>query len=432
MTYFEAEYSRAGEVPPAEDYPAQRDGAVLLDGPGFHTDPHRLYTRMRGEHGPVVAVELLGGIPAWLVIGYRELHQVTTDPDLFTRDRTLWNQWSAIPPDWPLLPMVGPPGPGIYHCGNFEHRRHVAMVDSALESVDPFALRAVCEQLADRLIDGFCGRGQADVVSEFAEPLPILVLAWILGVPEGDGPRLARTMKALADGGGDALGAYQQFMDHMQQLLKEKQARPGDDLVSRMLAHREPFSDEEYRLDLQAITAAGHLPTADWIGNSVRLMLTDDRFAAALGGARHSIGQAMNEVLWEDTPNQILVGRWASRDTRLGEKTIYAGDMLLLGLAGANADPHIRQHTGDGAEPAHSGNAAHFAFGHGEFRCPYPAQQIAEIIARTGIEVLLDRLPDLDLAVSEYELQRRPSPFLRGTTSLPVVFTPVSAVGGRL
>lgn len=107
MTYFEAEHPRAGEIPHTEDYPAQRDGAVLLDGPGFHTDPHRLYTRMRGEHGPVVAVELQGGIPAWLVIGYRELHQVTTDPDLFTRDRTLWNQWPAIPPDWPLLPMVG-------------------------------------------------------------------------------------------------------------------------------------------------------------------------------------------------------------------------------------------------------------------------------------------------------------------------------------
>lgn len=199
-----------------------------------------------------------------------------------------------------------PLSPGIYHCGNIEHRRHVAMVDSALESVDPFALRAVCEQLADRLIDGFCGRGQADVVSEFAEPLPVLVLAWILGVPEGDGPRLARTMKALADGGVDALVAYQRFIDHMQRLLKEKQARPGDDLVSRMLAHPEPLSDEEYRLDLQAITAAGHLLTADWIGNSVRLMLTDDRYVLA-AGRPHPCFRCRRSTMSSQCPHALTI-----------------------------------------------------------------------------------------------------------------------------
>src|SRR5262249_26276295 len=164
---------------------------------------------------------------------------------------------------------------------------------------------------------------------------------------------------------------------------ESKKARPGADLTSRMLADPVPFTDQEYVLDLMAITAAGHLPTADWIANSMRLMLTDDRFAAALGGGRHSVGQAMNEVLWEDTPTQILAGRWAARDTRLGDKGIRAGDMLLLGLAAANADPHVRQQLAEGVAPAHAGNNAHFAFGYGEYRCPFPAQEIAEIIART-------------------------------------------------
>nr|MDT0525446.1 cytochrome P450 [Streptomyces sp. DSM 41633] len=62
-------------------------------------------------------------------------------------------------------------------------------------------------------------------------------------------------------------------------------------------------------------------------------------------------------------------------------------------------------------------------------RCPFPAQEIAEIIARTGIEVLLDRLPDLELAVPATELVRRPSAFLRGMTSRPVRFTPVRTTG---
>ncbi|NED90628.1 cytochrome P450, partial [Streptomyces sp. SID11233] len=68
---------------------------------------------------------------------------------------------------------------------------------------------------------------------------------------------------------------------------------------------------------------------ADWIGNSLRLMLTDSRFAASLFGGRNSIAEAMNEVLWEDTPTQNVAGRWASRDTRLGGRAIRAGDMLL-------------------------------------------------------------------------------------------------------
>ncbi|ATL67853.1 cytochrome P450 [Nocardia terpenica] len=405
---------------------------VPLSGPRFHTDPQRLYTQIRGEHGPVVPVELPGGFPAWLVIGYRELHQVTSDPGTFPRDVGLWNQWPHIPPDWPLLPMVGRPNmPSIYFTAGAEHRRHLAMVEPALESVDPFQVGSVCEQLADRLIDRFCGRGGADIIAEFASPLPVLALARIVGFPDEEGPRIAATMQALADGGADAQEAYGRFAQHMQSLVAAKQARPGDDVASRMLAYPAAFTDEEYALDLMAITAAGHLPTADWIGNSVRLMLTDTRFAAALGGARRSVREAMNEVLWEDTPTQILAGRWAARDTRLGDRAIRAGDMLLLGLAGANADPHVRQHLTDApGDAAYSGNSAHFAFSYGEYRCPFPAQQLAEIIAATGIEVLLDRLPDIDLAVPAQTLVRRPSAFLRGMTSLPVRFTPVRAVGG--
>lgn len=89
-------------------------GAVPLSGPGFQTEPQAVYRGMRRDHGPVVPVELPGGFPAWLVIGYRELHQVTSDGELFPRDVGLWNQWPHIPDDWPLLPMVGRPLPSIY------------------------------------------------------------------------------------------------------------------------------------------------------------------------------------------------------------------------------------------------------------------------------------------------------------------------------
>ncbi|MCX4095444.1 cytochrome P450 [Nocardia sp. alder85J] len=403
---------------------------VPLSGPVFHTDPHQLYGQMRREHGPVVSVELPGGIPAWLVIGYRELHQVLSDPELFPRNVALWNQWPNIPPDWPLLPMVGQPMPSIYFTAGAEHRRHVTMVEPALEAVDPFELRRVTEELADRLIDLFCGRGEADLIAAFAEPLPVYAIGRIVGVADEDVPDLAWTMKALADGGADALTAHQRFGEHTQKLVAAKRSRPGNDVTTRMLQYPGQFTDEEYALDLMAILAAAHLTTADWIGNSVRLMLVQDRFAAAFGGGRNSIAQAMNEVLWDDVPSQILAGRWASRDTRLAEKVIRSGDMLLLGLAGANTDPHIRQNLDDRGHTAYTGNNAHFGFSYGEYRCPFPAQQIGEIIARTGLEVLLDRLPDIQLAVSEATLARRPSVFQGGMTSLPVRFTAVRPLGG--
>ncbi|MFD6415143.1 cytochrome P450 [Streptomyces sp. NPDC060194] len=405
--------------------PVRGGSAVPLGGPRFVTDPETLYREMRRDEGPVVPVELPGGVPAWLVIGYREVHHVTTEAETFPRDVRLWNQWENIPDDWPLLPMVGRPLPSIYFTAGAEHRRHAAMVGPALEKVDPFALRGTCEEIADALIDAFCHRGRADLVPAYANLLPVRVLARLVGFPDAEGARIAELLTLLADGGPEAQEAQNEFGAHMGRLLAVKRRTPGDDVASRMLADPEPFGDEEYVLDLMAVTAAGHLPTADWIGNSVRLMLTDARFAASLTGGRHSVAQAMNEVLWEDTPTQILAGRWAARDVYLAGRRIRAGDLLLLGLAGANADPLIRQSLPTEGGSGQGGNSAHFSFSHGEYRCPFPAQEIAEIIARTGIEVLLDRLPDVGLSVPADTLVRRPSPFLRGMTSLPVRFTPV-------
>ncbi|ROQ59884.1 cytochrome P450 [Streptomyces sp. 840.1] len=404
-------------------------GAVPLSGPSFQTEPQAVYRAMRRDHGPVVPVELPGGFPAWLVIGYRELHQVTSDGELFPRDVGLWNQWEHIPDDWPLLPMVGRPLPSIYFSAGDEHRRHARMVGPALEGADPFEIRRHSEQLADRLIDAVCSRGAADLVADFCEPLPVLVLARLVGFPDDEGAGIARVLKDLADGGPGAQEAHLRFGEHMTRLVAAKRAEPGDDVTSRMLASPEAFTDEEYMLDLMAITAAGHLTTADWISNSLRLMLTEDEFAHSMAGGRRSVGETMNEVLWEDAPTQILAGRWAARDTRLGGHSIAAGDMLLLGLGAANTDPLIRQSLSGGGPCAQGGNGAHLAFSHGEYRCPFPAQEIAETIARTGIEVLLDRLPDLELRVPVPDLVRRPSAFLRGTTSLPVRFTPVRTTG---
>ncbi|MEV7779655.1 cytochrome P450 [Kitasatospora sp. NPDC088351] len=398
---------------------------VALSGPRFQTEPAELYRQIRHEHGPVAPVLLDGDVPAWLVLGYRELHQVTGDPVLFSRDSDLWNQWDRIPADWPLRPMIGQKQPSILYTVGERHRQRAAMVGDALGAVDPTELRAYTEQFADELIDAFCAGGATEIIAEYAMLLPLRVLARLYGFADEQGPGLVTAMNDMINGQERAMAGMRHLAESMQRLLADKHAEPGRDVVSHMLADSSGFTDEEITQDLMVMMAAGHQPTADWIGNSLRLMLTDTRFAASLFGGRNSVAEAMNEVLWEDTPTQNVAGRWASRDTRLGDQHIRTGDLLLLGLAGANTDPQVRT---DGTCLT-GGNNAFFSFGHGEHRCPFPAQEIAEVIARTGIEVVLDRLPDIDLAVPAESLTRRPSPWLRGLTGLPVRFTPTPALG---
>ncbi|PIB06263.1 cytochrome [Streptomyces sp. HG99] len=410
---------------------------VPLSGPRFQTEPAELYREMRRDHGAVVPVVLDGDVPAWLVLGYRELHQVTGDPVLFSRDSDLWNQWDRIPDDWPLLPVIGRKQTSVFFTVGERHRERAAVISDALEAVDSFELRAQAETFADELIDAICTTGEADLIGDYAALLPVRVLATLYGFAEEQGPGLVAALNDMADGRERALAGRQHLATSVARLVADRVAEPADDVVSRMLAMGRPgppgppgpsgdgpgFTDEEIVQDLMVMLAAGHQPTADWIGNSMRLMLTDDRFAASLLGGRHSVAEAMNEVLWEDTPTQNVAGRWASRDTQLAGRRIRAGDLLVLGLQGANSDPQVRT---DGSALT-GGNSAHFSFGHGEHRCPFPAQEVAEVIARTGIEVVLDRLPDIDLAVPAESLAHRPSPWLRGLASLPVRFTPVPA-----
>ncbi|MER5638680.1 cytochrome P450 [Kitasatospora sp. NPDC002227] len=403
---------------PPSGCPAHPD-ATPLYGPRFQTDPGQLYRELRETHGPVARIELAGGVPAWLVIGYRELQQVTGQPKLFGRDSTRWNLWPEIPADWPLKPMMAPV-PSVLYAEGEEHQRRKGAITDALAGVDPYELRKHCEEIADRLIDGFAGRGEAELVAEYAHRMPLLVLCQLFGLGEDEAPVLIQGLLSMLDGGADAQAGAQQLLDSMLALVREKREHPGADITSRLLEHQAGLTDEEVMRDMRVILIAGHQPSAYWIANALRLMLTDERFAASLSGGRRSISQALSEALWEDTPTQIFAGRWATRDTQLGGQRIAAGDMVLLGFAGANADPSVRQADGAPAE----GNRAYLSFSYGPHSCPFPAQEAAEVIAATAIEVLLDRLPDLRLAVAEHALVWRPSAWVRALVSLPVAFTP--------
>jgi cytochrome P450 len=395
------------------------DGLARLYGPRFQRDPAALYAEIRREYGPVAPVLLEGDVPAWFVCGYRELHQVTTDAQLFARDTRRWNAWDRIPDDWPLLAHVVHNRSVMFTEGP-EHRRRATAISEALSEVDQFDLGANCERIADQLIDKFAGSGEAELMSQYAERIPLQAAAIMCGMSEADTPGLVADLVASLDStGANSMEAFDRVQETMRVLVEDKRELPGMDVPSHLLADPANLSGEEVRLDLLVVLTAAHQHTTNWIGNTLRLMLTDDRFATSLSGGRASVGDALNEVLWHDTPTQNYIGRIATRDTQLGGQRIRTGDMLVLGLAAANSDPHVRA-----ADPGAGGNRAQMSFGHGEHGCPYPAPELAETIAKTSVEVLLDRLPDLTLAVPAEELDWRASVWLRGLTRLPVSFTP--------
>lgn len=173
----------------------------------FRGEPAALYGELRREHGEVAPVLLDGGVPAWLVLGYRELHQVTSDPELFSRDSGLWNQWPNIPADWPLLPVISPEQPSVLGTVGERHRQRVALIDEALEAVEPLELRGHVERFADELIDVVCGVGAADLVGQFAALLPVRVLAFLFGFREEHGPGLVAALNDILDGRDRAMAA---------------------------------------------------------------------------------------------------------------------------------------------------------------------------------------------------------------------------------
>ncbi|WP_151772833.1 cytochrome P450 [Streptomyces abyssomicinicus] len=398
-------------------------GAVPLAGLEYQQSPAQLYRALRREHGSVAPVLLEGGIPAWLVLGYSELTYVTHHDELFARDSRRWNQWERIPQDWPLLPFVGYQ-PSVLFTEGDEHRRRAGVITEALEGVDQFELAHNCRLIADELIARFAGSGSAELMTGYAHALPMRAVVQMCGMPASgtDTRQLVDDLRISLDAGegDDPVAAYARVADRLRRLVDEKRAAPGPDVTSRMLAHPAGLTDEEIVQDLISVIAAAQQPTGNWIGNTLRLLLTDERFAVNVSGGRLSVGEALNEVLWLDTPTQNFIGRWAVGDVQLGGRQIRAGDCLVLGLAAANSDPQIWPEGHVGAE-----NAAHLSFSNGEHRCPYPAPLLADIMARTAVETLLDRLPDLVLAVDPEELTWRPSIWMRGLTALPAHFTPV-------
>ncbi|MDH6130480.1 cytochrome P450 [Kitasatospora sp. GP82] len=394
-------------------------GVRRLYGPEAEADPMGLYEKLRAEHGAVAPVMVHGDLPAWLVLGHRENLDVARTPSRFSRDSRRWHamQEGKVGAGHPLAPITAWQ-PLCNFADGQEHERLRGAVTESLARFDRRGIRRYVTRFANQLVDSFAGEGRAELVTRFAEHLPMLVMTQLLGMPEEYGPRLVEAARDMLKGTGTALASNDYVVATLRQLVERKRATPGPDLASWLLGHPARLSDDEVMEHLRLILIAAFETTSNLIANTLRMVLTDRRFRANLAGGHMTLPDALEQVLWDEPPFTTILGRWATGDTELGGQQIKAGDMLLLGLAAGNVDPAIRP---DPSVPVH-GNRSHLAFGGGPHECP--GQDVGRAIADTGIDILLTRLPDLQLAVPEGELHWVSTLMSRHLVELPVEFTP--------
>ncbi|MEV4442501.1 cytochrome P450 [Streptomyces sp. NPDC049577] len=391
--------------------------ATPLYGPDFAADPHAVYRRLRAN-GPVAPVELAPGVHATLAVDYRAALDVLRTPAVFAKDPRRWRALAdgRIAPDNPVVPMMAYRPNCLFSDGE-DHGRYRQAVDDSLSRIDPNALRGYVERSADTLIDRFVTLGEADLLGSYAKVLPLLVFQQLFGCPPELGDRLVEGFSGIFDG-VDAERADALITSTLLELIALKHRRPGADMTSWLMAHPVQLTDEELLHQLVVLIGAGTEPQQNLIANALRLLLSDDRFAGDLAGGSLPVDDALDEVLWLDPPIANYAAHYPVQDLDYGGVRLREGEPVVVSFAAANTDPAL-------VSDQRIGNRAHLAWGAGPHHCP--AKNPARLIASAAVERLLDRVPDLELAVPAERLVWRPGPFHRALTALPVRFPPAPA-----
>jgi cytochrome P450 len=422
----------ASPVPPPA-CPAHTD-RVRLTSELMEHELSGLYETWRKKYGPVVPIELDGGIPAFLVIGRKELQQVCADEHLYTPDSRQWSELKEqrVPVDWPLLPQVTHRENPRFMSGA-EHLRLRGILESGLSQADSRLTRRVVEEEADRLIDLFCESGRADVIADYAAPLAMLVMLRLMGLSHEDGQQLLPAIPRLLEGGEESQRANEEIIAILQGPVAARRRQPEKDLTSwlihgpvdRLGADWPPLSDTEVANTAWLTILAGAGGCTNWIANVMEQVVRETALHDLLVANQTSIDQIMNVTNWENPPVQNVMGRFATRNVSLGKCLIPQGAMLVLGLAGASTDPKAN---GTRERLSYTlTNESHPAFGAGPHECP--ADRLAKVIVRTAIDHFLSRCRAPYLENPEQPLDWGTSIIVRALRSLPVAFTPSGRIG---
>lgn len=408
----------AGPPPGCPAHGLGAGGPHRLYGPDA-ADLGDLYERLREEHGPVAPVLLHDDVPMWVVLGHAENLHLVRSPAQYTRDSRVWTplQEGMVKPDHPLMPHIAWQ-PICSHAEGDEHQRLRAAVTGAMSTIDHRSMRRHIGRYTQELVNQFCERGRADLVSQFAEHLPMAVMCELLGMPEEYNDRMVQAARDALKGTETAIQSHAYVMDALSRLTTRRRTRPDDDFTSHLITHPAGLTDDEVREHLRLVLFAAYEATANLLANALRMVLTEPGFRAQLNGGQMTVPEAIEQSLWDEPPFSTVLGYFAKQDTELGGRHIRKGDGLLFAPAPGNVDPRVRPDLSANMQ----GNRSHLAFGGGPHECP--GQDIGRAIADVGVDALLMRLSDIQLECPEEDLRWRSSIASRHLVALPVRFEP--------
>lgn len=394
--------------------------------PAFRRDPYPVYERGRLDH-PALLHE---GLPLRVVSVFRY-----DDCQAILRDAESWSN------EFPLARALGPaaddlPPPSMLGTDPPAHTRLRSLVNKAFTPRIVSRLEPRMRELADELLDeALAGGGEVDLVQALTYPLPVVVIAEIIGIPPADRALFKRwSDEAIASlgliffGGLDPerIARQRRLFDEMRAyfvpLAEERRARPQEDLLTGLvLAEHEgsKLSYEEMLSMLVLLLVAGNETTTTLIGNAVLALLDHPEAEKRLRADPGLLPTAVDEVLRWSSPVQFDPRR-AKRATTLHGVEIQPDDFVLCWLGSANRDERVFERP-DLFDPARERNP-HLAFGFGPHYCL--GANLARLEARVALGALLARTRAIERVVPDEALPLHPSPVFRAVTRLPVRLLP--------
>lgn len=380
-----------------------------LHDPGFLAgDPFPAFRRMRAE-SPVHWHETPG---FWALTRHEDVIAVSRDPETFCSSRGIL--LSDI--ERPVMPRQS-----IIYIDPPEHAQYRKLVQPAFSPGRLRALEARIGEIVRELLEAIEPDSAVDFVDAFAAPLPMLVIAEMLGVPGEDRARFKRWSDAIIAAGTqqtpENMAQSVELLEYFAAVLAARRARPSDDLIS-LLVHSEIDGERLEEFDLlmfcMTLLVAGNETTRNLLAHGALALATYPEERALLRGDPSLLPRAVEEMLRWGSPIASFM-RIATRTTELRGTRIEEGDRLLMLYVAANRDESV--FGADAEEFRVTRDASrHVAFGFGEHFCL--GAQLARMEARIALAALLERFGRWEVAG---KIERLPSLFMRGFERLPLV-----------
>jgi cytochrome P450 len=394
----------------------------------FRVRTYATFAEMRATDPVVRQPGVDGETAIWFVTRHEDVVAVLLDDERFVRDPALavdpeeLEEWTSRMPDafqFTEQHMLNRDGA--------DHRRLRRLVTKAFTPRMVEQLRPRMQEIADELLDAVEERGEMDLVDDYAFPLPITVIAELLGIPTADRDRFRSWSNAVVtppigpEGLAETGALLGEFVAYLRELFERRASDPGDDLISALLQVRDggdSLTEQELFSMVVLLIVAGHETTVNLIANAVLALLEHPDRLAELSRDPTRIPAAIEECLRYDGPVERALTRWAAVDVELGGQIIPRGELVVAILASANrdserfADPDVFDL---GRE-----DTKHVAFGRGSHYCL--GAPLARLEGEIALATLLRRLPGLRLAISRDELRWRPVPLFRSLSALPVAW----------